>query len=208
MTINSHAHPVRVRDTQTASVPIGVALPNTTGYVLDVQHTPVPISVAGELYLGGPKVARGYIGRPDLTEQSFVHVSTFPDAGNVLYKTGDCVRWLPDGNLNFLGRVDFQIKLNGQRIETGEIESVLRQVKGVNDALVVLCGGISRYNTTGPIPGPANYFNLVYRRARMEGFIVMDFAARFPSAIAQLTAYLDNGQLRHRETVLQGFEPG
>ena len=105
-----------------------------------------PIGIPGELYLGGPKVARGYIGRPDLTTTSFVQVASLPEAGR-LYKTGDRVRWLEDGNLEFLGRVDFQIKLNGQRIEVGEIESVLRQVKGVRDAMVMVRqtpAGVSR----------------------------------------------------------------
>jgi NADPH-dependent curcumin reductase CurA len=73
-------------------------------------------------------------------------------------------------------------------------------------ARVVLCGGISRYNVTGPVAGPVNYFNLVYRRARMEGFIVLDYAKRFPEAIEVLLQHLDSGELRHRETVLQGFE--
>jgi len=73
-------------------------------------------------------------------------------------------------------------------------------------ARVVLCGGISRYNETGPIAGPVNYFNLVYRRARMEGFIVLDYAARFPEAIKSLVSHLNSGALRHHETVLQGFE--
>jgi NADPH-dependent curcumin reductase len=73
-------------------------------------------------------------------------------------------------------------------------------------ARVVLCGGISRYNATGPVAGPVNYFNLVYRRARMEGFIVLDYAARFPEAIASLVNHLNSGELRHHETVLQGFE--
>ena len=72
-------------------------------------------------------------------------------------------------------------------------------------ARVVLCGGISRYNDTGPIAGPVNYFNLVYRRARMEGFIVLDYAARFPEAIASLAQHLATGALRHHETVLDGF---
>jgi NADPH-dependent curcumin reductase CurA len=72
-------------------------------------------------------------------------------------------------------------------------------------ARVVLCGGISRYNQTGPIPGPANYFNLVYRRARMEGFIVLDYMAQFSEAIEVLSGYIRSGELRHRETVLQGF---
>lgn len=73
-------------------------------------------------------------------------------------------------------------------------------------ARVVLCGGISRYNQTGPLAGPANYFNLVYRRARMEGFIVLDYAARFPEALQALAGHLQSGQLRHRETITAGFE--
>ena len=73
-------------------------------------------------------------------------------------------------------------------------------------ARVVLCGGISRYNETGPIPGPVNYFNLIYRRARMEGFIVVDYMQRFPEAIEALSAHLANGELHSRETVLEGFE--
>jgi NADPH-dependent curcumin reductase CurA len=73
-------------------------------------------------------------------------------------------------------------------------------------ARVVLCGGISRYNQTGPIAGPVNYFNLVYKRARMEGFILMDYAARFGEATAELVKHLESGELRHRETILQGFD--
>ena len=72
-------------------------------------------------------------------------------------------------------------------------------------ARVVLCGGISRYNQTGAIPGPVNYFNLIYRRARMEGFIVSDYASRFGEAVEVLAKHLASGELRHRETILQGF---
>jgi NADPH-dependent curcumin reductase CurA len=74
------------------------------------------------------------------------------------------------------------------------------------NARVVLCGGISRYNETGPVPGPVNYFNLVYRRARMEGFIVIDYVERFGEAFAALAEHLASGELRHRETILQGFD--
>ena len=118
------------------TVPIGPVVSNTRGYVLDSGGGTVPIGVAGELYLGGPKVARGYIGRDDLTNAAFVNVASLPNTGR-LYKTGDRVRWLPDGNLEFLGRVDFQIKLHGQRIEAGEIEVVLRSVTNVEDAVVM-----------------------------------------------------------------------
>jgi NADPH-dependent curcumin reductase CurA len=78
--------------------------------------------------------------------------------------------------------------------------------KLADGARVVLCGGISRYNETGAIPGPVNYFNLIYRRARMEGFIVIDYVERFPEAIEALVGHLKSGELRHRETVLQGFD--
>jgi NADPH-dependent curcumin reductase CurA len=74
-----------------------------------------------------------------------------------------------------------------------------------NNARVVLCGGISRYNATGPVPGPRNYFNLVFRRARMEGFIVLDYAARFPEAIAEMRQWIDAGQLQQQVTVVDGF---
>ena len=74
-----------------------------------------------------------------------------------------------------------------------------------NNARVVLCGGISRYNATGPVPGPRNYFNLVFRRARMEGFIVLDYAARFPEAIAEMRKWIEAGQLQQQVTVVDGF---
>jgi NADPH-dependent curcumin reductase len=73
-------------------------------------------------------------------------------------------------------------------------------------ARVVICGGISRYNATGPIPGPKNYFNLVFRRARMEGFIVLDYAARFPEAIAEMRQWIDDGKLKQQVTIIDGFE--
>ena len=73
-------------------------------------------------------------------------------------------------------------------------------------ARVVICGGISRYNATGPIPGPKNYFNLVFRRARMEGFIVLDYARRFPEAVAEMQQWIDAGQLKQHATVIEGFD--
>ena len=74
------------------------------------------------------------------------------------------------------------------------------------NARVVICGGISRYNAEGPIPGPKNYFNLVFRRARMEGFIVLDYAARFPEAVQEMRGWMDSGQLQQSKTVIDGFE--
>ena len=122
-----------------SSIPIGPPMAGSTCLVLAPNFNSVPIDIAGLLYLGGAKVAAGYVGRPDLTSKGF---QAFDNCSyGRQYATGDRVRWLPSGELEFLGRLDFQIKLNGQRIEAGEIEAVLRQVEGVDDALVLLRGG-------------------------------------------------------------------
>ncbi|MCB8942382.1 MAG: thioester reductase domain-containing protein [Ardenticatenaceae bacterium] len=124
-----------------ATVPIGRPLPRTQLYILDGQMQPVPIGVTGELYIGGAGVARGYLGRPELTDLRFtiddLRSSRQSSIVNRKYKTGDLCRWLPDGNVEFLGRVDHQVKIRGFRVELGEIEAVLRQVTAVHEALVL-----------------------------------------------------------------------
>ncbi|MFT0662157.1 amino acid adenylation domain-containing protein, partial [Rhodococcus erythropolis] len=118
-------------------VPIGSPVANTSTVVLDGRLAPVPVGVAGELYLGGPQVARAYHGEPAMTALRFV-ADPFGSAGARLYRTGDLVRWTKSGELEYIGRSDFQVKLRGQRIELGEIESALLTHENVNDAVVVM----------------------------------------------------------------------
>ena len=114
---------------------IGRPFANTRVYILDAQMQPAPVGVAGELYVGGLHVARGYLNRAELTAERFVSNPFL--AGDRLYKTGDLGRYLPDGNIEFLGRTDFQVKIRGFRIELGEIEAQLAEYPGVREAVVV-----------------------------------------------------------------------
>ena len=110
---------------------------NTLAYVLDRYRLPVPIGVPGELYLGGVQVARGYHNRPELTAERFIPNPFSEEPGARLYKTGDLARYLPDGNIEFLGRIDNQIKVRGYRIEPGEIETALGKHAAVKETVVV-----------------------------------------------------------------------
>jgi amino acid adenylation domain-containing protein len=116
---------------------IGKPLPNVQTYVLDREMEPMPIGVPGELHVGGAQLARGYLGRPDLTSETFIPNPFSKERGARLYLTGDLARWLPDGTIEFLGRIDRQVKIRGFRIELGEIEAALCAVAGVRDAVVL-----------------------------------------------------------------------
>lgn len=120
----------------TGAVDIGKPIANTQVYVLDAHRQPLPIGVPGELWIGGDGVARGYWKRPELTNEKFAPNPFL--AGHRMYRTGDLVKWRPDGAIDFLGRIDHQVKLRGHRIELGEIESALMQHSAVRQAVVVL----------------------------------------------------------------------
>jgi natural product biosynthesis luciferase-like monooxygenase protein/amino acid adenylation domain-containing protein len=124
------------RGARPASIPIGRPVANTRIYVLDARGNPVPTGAVGELHIGGVQVGRGYLGRPSLTAEKFVPDAFGAEPGMRLYRTGDRARWRADGALEYLGRIDFQVKLRGFRIELGEIESALRTHPQVADAVV------------------------------------------------------------------------
>lgn len=128
-------------DTQwTGSVPIGKPIANTTHYILDANGQPSPVGIAGELYIGGAGVARGYLNRPDLTAQRFLPDPFSGAPGTRMYRTGDEARYRADGVIEYLGRLDQQVKLRGFRIELGEIEAVLSHHPNVREAVVVVRG--------------------------------------------------------------------
>ncbi|QJB31840.1 non-ribosomal peptide synthase/polyketide synthase [Chitinophaga oryzae] len=120
------------------NTPIGIPLNNRTAYVLDDAQQLVPVGVAGELYVGGAGLAMGYLDRPELTAEKFVRHPFSNNPEEKLYRTGDRARWLPDGNIVYLGRVDDQVKIRGHRIEPGEVESILLTHPAVAQGIVVV----------------------------------------------------------------------
>lgn len=125
-------------------ITVGTPILGTRALVLDARLDPAPIGVIGELYLCGPALARGYVGRSELTAERFV-ANPYEGSGARMYRTGDLVRWTPTGDLDYAGRVDTQIKLRGQRIELGEIENTLLTCPQVNQAVAAM-----RHSNTGP----------------------------------------------------------
>ncbi len=121
--------------TKYKAIPVGRPLPNSTVYILDKDNKLLPIGVTGELCVGGDGVARGYLNREDLNKEKFIENPYIK--GERIYKTGDLARWLPDGNIDFLGRMDYQVKIRGYRIELGEIERELLKNEEIKETVVV-----------------------------------------------------------------------
>ena len=140
------------RGSSRSTIPIGHPITNTQIYILNLDMQPVPIGVPGELHIGGDGLARGYLNRPELTAERFVANPFSSEPGARLYRTGDLARYLPDGNIEFLGRIDNQVKIRGYRIELGEIECVLSQHPAVRVVLVVAQGDITQgeYGSENP----------------------------------------------------------
>src|SRR2546421_2757870 len=132
-------HPIeRELSPATRSIPIGQPISNTQVYLLDAHLQPVPLGVAGELYIGGDGLARGYLKRPEVTAERFVPHPYSQRPGARLYRSGDLARYLPDGSLEFVGRLDHQVKLRGYRIELGEIEQALLEHPAVGECVVIV----------------------------------------------------------------------
>jgi len=130
-------YPVESREHFSFSVPIGRPISRTTTYILDSNMKPVSVGEVGELYTGGEGLARGYLNNPELTAEKFVPNPFSDQPSERLYRTGDQGRFLPDGNIEFLGRIDYQVKIRGFRIEPGEVENVLNQHPLVRNSLVI-----------------------------------------------------------------------
>jgi amino acid adenylation domain-containing protein len=140
-TIWSAAYKVELLESteqQNDIVSIGRPISNTQFYILDQHHQPVPVGVFGELHIGGAGLARGYLNREELTAQKFIPNPFNGDSASRLYKTGDLARYRPDGNVEYLGRIDHQVKVRGFRIELGEIEAVLSQHPGVRESVAAV----------------------------------------------------------------------
>ncbi|MGW8649593.1 amino acid adenylation domain-containing protein [Nocardia salmonicida] len=175
-------------------IPIGTPVANTRVHVLDRQLRPVPPGTAGELYLEGVQLARGYLGAPTLTAERFV---ARPGGGR-LYRTGDVVRWTSDESLEYLGRSDFQVKLRGQRIELGEVEAVLRDHHSVRHAAVALVHGPTGDRLVGYIVPAEAQVEEARAAARPEGYSIesgattvgFDQSALLGHARAALPSYM------------------
>jgi amino acid adenylation domain-containing protein len=195
-------------NTSLERIPIGRALANRQTYILDKYGNPLPVGIPGELHIGGAGLARGYVNQPELTAEKFIPDPFSIEQGARLYKTGDSVRYLPDGNIEFLGRVDDQVKIRGFRIEPGEIEAALCQHPAIREAVVLAredAPGEKRlvaYMATERKPLPtANDLRAFLKQKLPEymvpsAFVLLDAMPLMPNGKIDRRALTDAGQAR------------
>ena len=178
--------------TRTGPQTIGKPILNTQIYILDCNLQPVPIGVPGELHIGGDGLARGYLDRPELTAGQFIPNPFSKEPGERLYKTGDLARYLTDGNIELLGRLDNQVKIHGFRIEPGEIEAALNQHPGVQDSVVVVREGK---------PGEKHLVAYVVPRRQLESAVSDIEWAELQNE------HISNWEMLFEQTFADGREP-
>ena len=136
--VGSTSYSFSIRDDVPSNIPIGKPIMNTNIFILDSQNLLAPVGAIGEIAIGGIGVSKGYVNREDLTREKYITNSFIKRENKYIYKTGDLGRWLPDGNIEYIGRADHQVKIRGYRIELGEVEAVLAKSPGVKAAAVVV----------------------------------------------------------------------
>ena len=158
------------------TIPIGRPISNTDIYIFDKDQRLQPVGITGEICVGGAGLARGYLNRPELTEEKFVRNPYSQEAGSRLYRTGDLGRWLPDGSIEFLGRIDDQVKIHGFRIELGEIESALNECRLVHQAVVLSRQDVNRTNRLIGYVVPEGEYNkqaiISYLQTRLPEYMI------------------------------------
>ncbi len=176
--VNALGKQERVDERESAMVALGCPIANTQVYVLDVHLQPVPVGVSGELYVGGVGMARGYLHRPELTAERFIPHPWSQEAGARLYRTGDLARYQSNGNLEYLGRVDEQVKIWGYRIEPGEIEVVLGKHPQVRECVVAAREDLPGYQALvgyvvlQPEQAPSSYDLCSFLKERLPSYMV------------------------------------
>jgi amino acid adenylation domain-containing protein len=205
-------HEVRAVDPDAPSVPIGRPIANTEVYVLDRNGEPVPCGIPGEIHIGGPGLATGYLGRGDLTAERFVGHPFAREPGARLYRTGDRARYRSDGAIEFLGRIDRQVKIRGYRVEPGELEVALRALPQVRDAVVVVHGDtaetrrLSAYVVQAPgrTPTPAELWSdlrgTLPEYMLPAGIVLLDAMPLTPNGKLDLRALPDPVDLAEQRT--------